>query len=69
MKIEVIKYVLMVENMERAIRFYRDVLGLDMKFESPHWSELVFGESVIGLYSGGASEKKLTGLSFQVSNI
>jgi hypothetical protein len=27
------------------VRFYRDMLGLPLKFESPGWSEFVTGET------------------------
>ena len=30
-----------VADMEKAVKFYRDVLGLQLKFESPGWSEFV----------------------------
>jgi len=28
-----------VADMNRAVKFFRDVLGLPLKFESPGWSE------------------------------
>ena len=31
--------------MDKALKFYRDVLGLKVKFESPGWSEFVTGET------------------------
>ncbi len=30
-----------VADMNRAVKFFRDVLGLPLKFESPGWSEFV----------------------------
>ncbi len=38
-----------VEDMDRALRFYRDVLGLTVKMESPEWSELEADGLSIGL--------------------
>jgi catechol 2,3-dioxygenase-like lactoylglutathione lyase family enzyme len=32
-----------VADMEQAIQFYRDVLGLPLKFQSPEWSEFATG--------------------------
>jgi catechol 2,3-dioxygenase-like lactoylglutathione lyase family enzyme len=32
-----------VADMEKAVKFYRDVVGLQLKFESPGWSEFVTG--------------------------
>jgi len=52
-----------VQDMDRALGFYRDVLGLSVKMESPEWSELDASglsiglnarESASGSSSGGA---------------
>lgn len=42
-----IKY---VGDMERAIEFYRDRLGLELKFQSPFWSEFATGDTVLALH-------------------
>ncbi len=39
-----------VGDMRRAVSFYRDVLGLPLKFESPGWSEFSTGEISLGLH-------------------
>jgi lactoylglutathione lyase len=36
-----------VDDTNRAVKFYRDVLGLPLKFESPGWSEFVTGETTL----------------------
>ena len=36
-----------VADMTRAVAFYRDVLGLQLKFESPGWSEFSTGETTL----------------------
>jgi lactoylglutathione lyase len=46
-----IKY---VADMNRAVKFYRDVLGLQLKFESPEWSEFVTGETTFALHPATA---------------
>jgi catechol 2,3-dioxygenase-like lactoylglutathione lyase family enzyme len=33
--------ILLVENMERSVAFYRDILGMKIKMESPDWVEFV----------------------------
>ena len=38
-----------VSNMDRAVGFYRDVLSLALKMESPEWSEFEAGGLSIGL--------------------
>jgi predicted enzyme related to lactoylglutathione lyase len=56
--------------MDRAVRFYRDVLGLPLKFQSPGWSEFTTGETSLGLHP--ASEKNPAGsveLGFNVTNL
>ena len=63
----VIKY---VADMDRAVKFYRDVLGLPLKFQSPGWSEFATGETTLGLHP--ASEKNPSGsaeIGFNVANI
>ena len=39
-----------VRDMNRAVKFYRDVLGFQLKFESPGWSEFVTGETTLALH-------------------
>src|SRR3954464_363339 len=39
-----------VGDMESAIRFYRDELGLSLRFESPFWSEFETGETTLALH-------------------
>jgi lactoylglutathione lyase len=36
-----------VADMDKAVKFYRDVLGLTLKFESSGWSEFVTGETTL----------------------
>ena len=48
-----------VADMGRAVKFYRDVLGLSLKFQSPGWSEFSTGETSLGLHP--ASEKNPAG--------
>jgi lactoylglutathione lyase len=47
--------IIFVSDMQRSIRFYRDVLGLALKFETPEWTELG-GEGVtLALHAAGKS--------------
>jgi lactoylglutathione lyase len=43
-----IKY---VANMDQALAFHRDVLGLQLKFESPFWSEFATGDTTLALHA------------------
>lgn len=42
-----IKY---VSDMDAAIAFYRDTLGLKLGFQSPFWSEFEMGETKLALH-------------------
>jgi lactoylglutathione lyase len=56
--------------MDRTVRFYRDVLDLPLKFQSPGWSEFVTGETILALHP--ASQKNLAGaveLGFNVPDL
>jgi predicted enzyme related to lactoylglutathione lyase len=39
-----------VADMDRAVKFYRDMIGLPLKFESPGWSEFATGETTLALH-------------------
>jgi predicted enzyme related to lactoylglutathione lyase len=69
MLIESIKYMLMAQDMGRAVRFYRDVIGLKVAFESKEWTELTFGSAIVALHGGGGGSYRKTGLSIQVRDI
>ena len=59
-----------VSDMTKAVTFYRDVLDLRLKFESPGWSEFVTGETTLALHP--ASEKNPAGkveLGFTVGDV
>jgi catechol 2,3-dioxygenase-like lactoylglutathione lyase family enzyme len=43
-----IKY---VADMDQAVAFYRDSLGLPLKFASPFWSEFATGETTLALHA------------------
>ena len=42
-----------VSDMERSVRFYRDTLGLKLRFQSPDWSEFDLGPNTLALHGGG----------------
>ena len=69
MNVEVVKYMLMAQNMDRGVAFYRDVIGLDVDLQSDFWSELKIGDAIVALHGGGSGDFNDTGLSFQVEDI
>lgn len=46
--------ILCVADMGRAVKFYRDTMGLTLKFESKEWSEFVTGETTFALHPSSA---------------
>jgi len=40
-----------VADMNRAVAFYRDTLGLPLKFSSPEWSEFATGSTTLALHA------------------
>jgi len=59
-----------VADMNRAVEFYRDVLGFQPKFESPEWSEFATGETTLALHP--ASQRNPAGtveLGFTVADV
>jgi predicted enzyme related to lactoylglutathione lyase len=43
-----------VAEMEAAVRFHRDTLGLKLKFQSPEWSEFATGDVNLALHAASA---------------
>lgn len=66
---EKVKFMLMAANMSRAVKFYRDVIGLGEIFVSDFWTELSFGDAIIALHGGHDGSKNPTGLSFQFEDV
>ena len=51
--------ILFVADMDTAIAFYRDIMGLALKFQSPSWSEFETGSVTLALHP--ASERNPPG--------
>lgn len=54
--------------MDRAVAFYRDLLGFQVHYTSPHWSTLQIGTARVGLHPAfdGKAEVKGGGWVFMV---
>ena len=62
-----IKY---VADMDKSVAFHRDVLGLELKFHSPFWSEFATGGTTLALHA--ASDDNPAGsvqLGFATDNL
>lgn len=62
---------LMVQEMDRAVDFYTNVIGFRRRSVSPRWSELAFDDFTLALHieDGGGGEQRRTGLSFTVGDL
>ena len=69
MKVTKVLYMLWVTDMDRAVAFYRDVIGLNVHAQSPNWSELTLGDSTVALHQGSNDTFRMTGLSFEVDDV
>ena len=49
-----IKY---VADMDAAVAFHRDVLSLELKFQSPFWTEFATGETTLALHAASDEHK------------
>jgi len=43
--------------MKRSVAFYRDTLGIPLKFESPEWTEFATGATTLALHGGGVARE------------
>ena len=57
-----------VQNMDRALAFYRDALGLTAAFSSPDWTELGWRDATIALHRGGTPAEQ-SWLGFEVDDL
>ena len=63
-------FMLYVVDMDRAAAFYREGVGLGVRFVSREWSELAWGDATVALHGGASStEQHVTGLGFEVDNL
>ncbi len=66
-----LKYVMkFVGDMDQAVKFHRDTLGLTLMFQSPEWSEFATGDTRLALHP--ATKKNPAGkiqLGYGVSDV
>lgn len=43
--------IVFVSDMHRSVEFYRDVLGIPLKFETTHWTELATEGATLALHA------------------
>lgn len=45
--------IIFVSDMQRSVGFYRDVIGLPVRFETPEWTEFATEGATLALHKGG----------------
>ena len=50
--------IVFVSDMKRSVSFYRDVVGLPLKFESPGWTEFATDGATLALHGSGGSNSE-----------
>jgi len=46
-----------VSDMNRSVEFYRDKLGIPLKFQSPDWTEFQTDGATLALHGGGTARQ------------
>ena len=52
---------IIVSDMDRSVEFYRDKLGIPLKFQSPEWTEFQTGATTLALHGGGVRQDQAPG--------
>lgn len=52
--------IVFVSDMKRSVAFYRDVVGLPLRFESPGWTEFAGGGANLALHAAEAGTSQST---------
>jgi lactoylglutathione lyase len=48
--------IVFVSDMDRAVSFYRDVIGLPLRFETPEWTEFATDGATLALHAAEATD-------------
>ncbi len=70
MEIQKVAFILMAQDMDRAVSFYKEVIGLELQVRhGSNWAELGCECAVVALHGGGSGEYRRTGLAFTVADV
>ena len=53
--------IVFVSHMSRSVAFYRDAVGLPLRFESPAWTEFATEGATLALHAGGEGGAEASG--------
>ena len=57
------------QDMDRAVAFWTGTMGLGVKMQSPEWTELTFGDTVVAFHGGGDGSDSRSGLGFDSGDL
>ena len=69
MKVVEMYYIFRIVDMDRAVRFWEQALGLVTRLKTPQWSELACGAAIVALHHRGTGRPLRTELGFDVDDI
>ncbi len=69
MKVTSVKYLLMAQDMDRAIRFWNSSFGFSKRYGDEHWTELDAAGACLALHGGGDGSTRTTELGVEVDDI
>jgi len=69
MVVEKLKYIIWAADLDRAVRFYREVFDAEIVRQSEVMAEIRVAGSTIGIHGGGEGKRTWTGLSFQITDL
>ncbi len=50
--------IVFVSDMKRSVAFYRDVMGIPLRYESPNWTEFATEGATLALHEGTPADGK-----------
>ena len=62
-------FIVVVADMDRAVRFYAEAFGASVVFSSAEWSEVTVTGATIALHPGGDGTETAIGLGFEVDDL
>ena len=68
-RVRKVYFMLMVADMDRAVRFYADAFAATIALHSPYWSEIVVAGATVALHPGRTGGEVDTGLGFEVDDL
>jgi lactoylglutathione lyase len=69
MRVRKTYFIVVVGDMDRAVRFYTEAFGASVVFSTAQWSEVMVAGATVALHPGGDGTVTVTGLGFEVDDL